>query len=175
MSRTYPIPFLDRLMPPDIVPGEQAVAYLAGPMRGYELHNFPAFAEAALILRRHGWQIESPAEYDLAAGVDPAGTEQDWPITVREMLRTDFRLILERCNAIILMEGWHNSKGAQMEALIANAIGLPMFELRQTKDSWAIERLHVEDHTVEFTFNEEPPLIHRTVRDGVVSETRVKL
>lgn len=110
-------------------PTEEAVAYLAGPMRGYSLNNFQAFFAEAIRLRRHGWIIHNPAEYDMGAGVDPSKPESEWPITVREMLRTDFQLILDLCNAIIMLPGWDDSVGAKMELAIAYHTGLRMFEV----------------------------------------------
>ncbi len=38
--------------------------YLAGPMRGLPLFNFPAFADAAAKLRAQGYDVFSPAERD---------------------------------------------------------------------------------------------------------------
>jgi hypothetical protein len=134
-------------------PGEQPTAYLAGPMRGSVMHNFHAFFKAALALRASGWGIENPAEYDMAAGVNPAGVESDWPVKVKEMLRTDFLLILEKCNAIILLEGWEESTGAGMELSIAYSIGLPVFELRECSDvPWALHRVYPKSHTTSFEF-----------------------
>ena len=154
-NQRYPIPFSENLSALKHMQDENPNAYIAGPMRGHEMNNFPSFFEAALVLRQHGWGIENPAEYDIAAGVDPSKQEKDWPITVREMLRTDFRLILEKCNAIIMLEGWQQSVGARMELAIAYHIGLPVFELLPAAKK--LKRLDITKATsVEFTYGPQP-------------------
>lgn len=177
MGRTYPIPFYDALLPVnhlDLEPGTEPVAYLAGPMRGYELHNFPAFAEGALILRRHGWRIENPAEYDLAAGINPAEADPaKWPITIRDMLQTDFRLILEQCNALILLPGWRESTGARLELAIAFYTGLPIFELVTVDGRLDLVDVDIESAVPQVI--EAETLEHRTTRDGVVETKKVRL
>ena len=45
--------------------------YLAGPMTGLPLWNFPAFATAAAALRADGHTVFSPAEHDKAVGWNP--------------------------------------------------------------------------------------------------------
>lgn len=42
--------------------------YLAGPMRGHDNFNFPAFWDAARVLRERGHEIVSPAEIDVEEG-----------------------------------------------------------------------------------------------------------
>lgn len=122
-----------KLAPAGLPLGAEPSCYLAGPMRGIHLHNFPDFFDAAIRLRRAGWNVLNPAEFDMAAGVDPSGEESDWPITVQEMLRTDFKLIIEQANAIVLLPGWSQSVGAKMELAIAYHVGLAMFELRESE------------------------------------------
>jgi hypothetical protein len=111
--------------------GAQPTAYLAGPMRGYPLYNFRAFFDAVLRLRAAGWHVHNPAEYDMAEGLDPSQDDPGaWPITIQDMLRTDFGLILNHCNAVIVLRGWEESKGSRMELAIAAYTGLPIYELR---------------------------------------------
>tara|TARA_R110002094_G_scaffold220250_1_gene192759 strand:+ start:386 stop:913 length:528 start_codon:yes stop_codon:yes gene_type:complete len=161
MSNRYPLKFNPALPPSQHMTdgGAEPNAYLAGPMRGYEMHNFPAFFDAALTLRYHGWGIENPAEYDIAAGVDPSKEEKAWPITVKEMLRTDFRLILERCNAVILLPGWAESKGATMECAIAHNIGLPVFELvpQVVGGGLRLVRMRIDEINIQFLVEDIVP------------------
>jgi|GEM_PF-754080 len=154
----YPLPELVQLKSHMHMPaGESPNAYLAGPMRGHRMNNFPAFFAAAVLLRNHGWGIENPAEYDMAAGVNPSADEKDWPIKVKDMLRTDFRLILEKCNAIILLPGWDNSVGAKMELSIAVHIGLPVFLLKPHRDGGYLTSIVVSHmKPADITFIERP-------------------
>lgn len=45
--------------------------YIAGPMRGHELYNFPAFDAAEARLRRLGYDVVNPAALDRARGIHP--------------------------------------------------------------------------------------------------------
>lgn len=44
-------------------------AYIAGPMRGYDRFNFPAFDAAKDRLIEMGWDVVSPADLDRAVGI----------------------------------------------------------------------------------------------------------
>lgn len=90
-------------------------------MRGKPLQNFPAFCQAAIHLRSLGHVIENPAEHDLAAGVNPSATADEWPITVAEMLKQDFALIAD-CDGIVLLPGWEDSVGTSFELVVARAM-----------------------------------------------------
>jgi hypothetical protein len=128
---------------PDITTESEAVAlktqrscYVAGPMRGYPQNNFPAFHEAASILRADGWFVISPAELDLAEDEHAAHMSVEVSSTP-EMLRTfverDVSALLalraENGDAIVLLEGWERSIGASAEVAIAKWLGLSIVHL----------------------------------------------
>lgn len=101
--------------------------YVAGPMRGCKLLNFPAFDRAAAVLRDLGYQVVNPAEIDRANGIDPKRPETipaNFDGLLRIMLKRDFVAILDQCDAIALLEGWQKSSGARAETAIALALGL---------------------------------------------------
>jgi hypothetical protein len=108
--------------------------YLAGKMRGISLYNFPAFDAAAADLRSHGLTVISPAELDRAAGFDPVNLPADWDwgtlpedFALRHAAERDLAAIL-KCDAIHLLPGWQESKGARAERAVAEWIGLGVFE-----------------------------------------------
>jgi hypothetical protein len=86
--------------------------YLSGPMSGIEDFNFPAFNAEATRLRAKGLHIVSPAE------VNP-----DTTMTWEQCLRADIKALCD-CDAIALMPGWQQSKGAHLEMHIAHRLGL---------------------------------------------------
>jgi hypothetical protein len=91
--------------------------YIAGPMTGYEDFNFPAFHEAAEEFRQAGWQVANPAEN--------FGGRTDLP---RETyLRADLTM-LAKCDAIAMLPGWRNSRGAMLEYLIAHELSLTVYD-----------------------------------------------
>ena len=103
-------------------------AYLAGPMRGYEAFNFPAFHKEAAWLRAKGWTIFSPAERDEA---DPV-LNGDWGITEARGLDYYMQFDLAavaQTDAVILMKGWEESQGARLEAMVAVELSHPVFAI----------------------------------------------
>lgn len=105
--------------------------YLAGPMRGHLLYNFPAFFKAALHLRKRGFDVVNPAEHDMAAGLNPDKPLDDKSqpplfLNMREVLRQDFLEILN-ADGIVLLPGWDKSVGARAERLVAHHAGRKIF------------------------------------------------
>ena len=105
-----------------------ATIYIAGPMRGYPLFNYPAFDSARDMLTSLGIQrVISPADLDREIGVCPEeGDISDEML--RECLRRDLMHLLES-DAIVMLEGWRFSKGAVAERALALAIDIPVLEL----------------------------------------------
>lgn len=111
--------------------------YIAGPMTGYPLHNFPAFEQAAEQWRAAGHDVVSPVDLTRTQFRARFGVEFD-PATsdpavmaggdiYRDFLREDIRHILE-CDAIALLPGWEQSKGVAVELTVARAMKLKEFD-----------------------------------------------
>ncbi len=113
-----------RLVPPlNYDPDRRPRVYIAGPMRGIPLFNFPAFDEATARARAIGLDAVSPAEIDREHGIDPEKPEAFTDTDYREALGRDIAELL-KCDAIALLPGWRASKGANVELAVAQAIGL---------------------------------------------------
>ena len=91
--------------------------YLVGPMTGIEEFNFPAFHAAAKRLRAEGHTVFNPAEND--------GGKADKPRA--HYMRMDVRALVD-CEAIMVLPGWLDSRGARLEVQIAVACDLPLYE-----------------------------------------------
>lgn len=113
--------------------------YVAGPMRGIPLFNFPAFHAAAAKLRADGHFVFNPAERDnerhgkdISAG-NEAGCEEaaakEHGFSLREALKEDTEFICLHATAIALLPGWENSKGAKAELALAEALGHQVIHL----------------------------------------------
>lgn len=89
--------------------------YVAGPMTGYPQLNFPAFHAGAARLRALGYEVVNPAELN-------ADAKPDW----LQCMRTDIKHLVD-CDAIAMLEGWHHSRGAQLEYTIAMMLGHAVF------------------------------------------------
>lgn len=96
--------------------------YLAGPMRGLPEFNFPAFHQAASVLRSCGFDVWSPAERDEAEGFNPKGDEAK-PLAY--YMRFDLPAVCE-ADQIVVLPGWEQSQGAQLEVYVARACGIPV-------------------------------------------------
>lgn len=103
--------------------------YLAGPMRGMEDHNFPAFHFAAAKLREQGYEVFSPAEKGEEVGFikDPA-LQHDLSFR-RLVFHLDLSWICQHADCVALLPGWERSKGAVAERAAAEAVGLTVMEL----------------------------------------------
>lgn len=80
--------------------------YVAGPMRGYPEHNYPAFFEAERQLRDLGYDVVNPARLN--------GSDTEYERCMRRDIAE-----LVTCDAIALLPGWADSRGANMERNIA--------------------------------------------------------
>lgn len=104
--------------------------YVAGPMTGYALYNFPAFAQAAERWRAKGHDVITPPEITEAVwnerfcrSYDPAFDRAEWgdPITC-ELFQRDLAAVCT-VDALALLPGWERSKGAKMEIAVARTLG----------------------------------------------------
>jgi hypothetical protein len=113
--------------------------YLAGPMRGLKEFNFPEFHTYASKLRSEGHEVFSPAERDTERlGVDMSehnltGDEEEASrvhgFNLREALAEDMMYICRKAEAVALLPGWENSRGARAEKAAAEALGLRLIFL----------------------------------------------
>ena len=98
--------------------------YVAGPMTGFPDYNYPAFHEAAALLRQAGYEVFNPAEIEDL--VNP-------PLLWHEYMRLGITKML-LCHGIALLDGYENSKGALIEINLAYSLGM---EIR-TLDAWLV-------------------------------------
>jgi hypothetical protein len=109
--------------------------YVAGKMTGLVDFNFPKFFAAEKVLKAEGWLVVNPAAHDLETGM----VETFYPFLRREYGGTlhyrstdkfDLKTVLlwdldqvAKCDAIFLLDGWEDSKGANAELALAKALG----------------------------------------------------
>ena len=99
--------------------------YVAGPMTGLPCHNLPAFAAAAAQLDQAGYVAVNPGRGGVVEGYR-------WEDYVRRGL-----VNLVGSDAVALLDGWQDSRGAQLEVHVAQALAMPV----RTLAEW------LEDHT----------------------------
>lgn len=109
--------------------------YIAGPMRGYEKYNFPAFDRARDRGIRMGYNIISPADLDREAGIDENSPDITDPAEVREIVQRDLdvitkRLKVENGDGIAVLPDWPISTGAGAEVFVGRWLGLKIIDAR---------------------------------------------
>lgn len=100
----------------------EKIFYLAGPMSGKEGYNSEAFIEAANELRQRNYQIVSP--WEIAQTLP--GTPGDLPYET--YVKADIIAML-RCDAVVTLRDWQESRGARMEVALADWLGMHVFHL----------------------------------------------
>ena len=108
--------------------------YIAGPMRGKKWFNFPDFDWAKESLERAGWEVISPADLDREIGFDVASLPPDTDWSDVSKLGFDLKAAIQRdvaailnCDAIFMLHGWSESRGAKAEKAVAEWLGLMVF------------------------------------------------
>lgn len=102
------------------------VIYIAGPMSGHPLYNFPAFDEARDRLREQGYEVVSPADLDRSVGFDPANNVVTKAFLDSAMER-DICAIM-RVDCMVMLPGWQHSTGARAEYALARWRHIPVYQ-----------------------------------------------
>lgn len=95
---------------------DASIAYISGPMTGYQDFNRPAFHMMEHALRLRGAQVLSPARH-------PAG------MAYEDYMRLDIAMIT-KANVMVMLTGWRSSQGASMERKIAKFLKIKIYEQR---------------------------------------------
>ena len=98
--------------------------YLAGRMSGMPNNGYDLFINKAQHLRGAGWDVISPAEMDVDAGLDADRefTRADYMQAARRDLRA-----IKVCQAIYMMDDYEHSPGACWEWAYAKELGLTIY------------------------------------------------
>ncbi len=119
--------------------------YLAGPMRGIESYNFPAFNWTAQHLRKQGYKVFNPAQRDIDEdGFDP---DKDTPRDIKEYMVYDLAALCQS-DAVVVLGGWEKSQGASLEVHVARQLGMPIYDadMREIEDKPTV--LHEADRLI---------------------------
>ena len=98
--------------------------YVSGPISGIENRNIDAFNAMGEKLRSLGHEVINPFELD-TPGFNPEGC---W----FKYLKRDLAQLLY-CDAVCLLPGWEESKGARLEVVVARNLELPLYRMQNDK------------------------------------------
>lgn len=98
--------------------------YLSGQMTGLPQYNYPKFNEVASHIReKYGSIVFNPAE-NFEGRID---------LPRSEYMREDIRQLLF-AEGVVMISGWHKSKGATLEYKIAQELDIPIYRWDDTKN-----------------------------------------
>lgn len=109
--------------------------YVAGKMRGLPNYGCEAFNDATAKLRAEGHQVFNPVESAQAIygkGLyenNPSGDDAANGVDIRLVFGQDMEFICGHADAVALLPGWTDSKGAIAEKAVAEALGLKVMYL----------------------------------------------
>lgn len=108
--------------------------YLAGPMTGIDKFNYPLFFQVAASLRELGYMVINPAEQDtpdvMRAVYASDGSPGTTPgFTWGDALAHDVKLVADHVDALAVLPGWEESKGACTEVWLATICDKPVYEI----------------------------------------------
>jgi len=136
-------------------PAQGRKVYLSAAMSGIEDENRPAMAEAAQALRKLGYEVHNPGDYDqwpawcMERSAGPEPRPDPWPDPKvdrdywRFCLRNDLQAIMSgRFGMLVVMPGWDASDGARLEVFVAaRLMDMPVCRLTGTGRGPALERI----------------------------------
>lgn len=122
--------------------------YISGPMSGIPQFNIPLFDQVTAAVRDQGVNAVSPAELDSPEYrklcVESDGTKLPIGATWGELLGRDVKLLGDGgITGLVLLPGWHHSRGARLEVFVALLSGVRHFYRWSTKRS-AIKRVPIK-------------------------------
>jgi len=94
--------------------------YISGPITEAEGGNQTLFAEAQTMLESFGHEALNP--HDLFEGIDHSGYTHD------DYMKPCIKALID-CDCVVTLDGWMNSKGAQMEVDIARRMGKKIYSI----------------------------------------------
>ncbi len=106
----------------------QEPIYISGPMTGIKNYNKKAFQKAEKKLKSLGYKnIENPIKIGDALSLKLNKKLSE--ITYDEFIIEDLKH-LKRSKTIVLLEGWKNSKGCNIELAMAKKQGLEIYHIK---------------------------------------------
>ncbi|MBI9052498.1 MAG: DUF4406 domain-containing protein [Bacteroidales bacterium] len=130
--------------------------YLSLPITGCEMQSVVEASEAQNVFERKGYEVINP--HDIKR--DLTETLNRIPLEI-EIMGADLYSI-SQCDAMILLPGWQNSKGCNLEIRFALDYNIPIYDYQTMKkiifdshlknkarttvfDSWITQPVHIEE------------------------------
>lgn len=102
--------------------------YISGPMSGFENKNFDEFFKVENQLSNKGLNTINPAKINIEHGLCDRQGADIIPNSIRDFYNNDFNKLINDAEAITMLPGWLNSKGAKAELFVALGLGLDVVD-----------------------------------------------
>jgi len=99
--------------------------YISGPMKNMTDGNMDAFDKAEKQLAKLGYDLLNP--HKIGEELNLRFFEMGKVPTYEDYLKEDIIQMLAKCDALLVLPGWRNSKGSKLEIANALACGLDVF------------------------------------------------
>lgn len=109
--------------------------YVAGPMSGIPEYNFPQFHEITRLLRDQGYAVFNPAENNDGGAVQSRAF----------YMRIDIPALMAS-QAVVVLPGWQESRGASLEVWTAIDLDMPVYRYEITDRKITLHRLEEFKH-----------------------------
>lgn len=109
-------------------PERQPRCYVCGPMTGLPEFNQHSFNRAAAMLREAGWFVYNPVENDAEAGIALTGLDGSEEFDFKKAMQRDLWQVCDS-DAVFVLPGWEESKGAGIETHVAEQVGVPIYSI----------------------------------------------
>jgi len=112
--------------------------YISGPISGKPNQNRESFLNAEIALLESGHEVENPIHNPYPTFL-PDKLEA-WQYQMRKAMAQ-----LAKCDSILMLDGWEDSKGANTELYIAKLLGFKIYnhKLKEVEIDW--EKISMPD------------------------------
>lgn len=155
-------------------------AYISGPMSGRPWFNFPLFDDVADHLRSYGHEAVNPADHDREVYPDIEKWDGFATGDVSKCHRFDLRAAMAwdleqvtKCDWLVLLPGWEDSKGARHERYVAEVTGKKIY-LADVRNGMCFG-IHLDPLQQRVTSSEwrAPTVTPMSAENGQPTEVRV--
>jgi hypothetical protein len=95
-------------------------AYICGPITGLPNNNKRAFEIAEQKWEKLGFEVINPHDLCASIVIEHQGTAAElW----QKCMKRDISIMV-RCDVVVLLDGWSNSRGATIERNLAQQLGI---------------------------------------------------
>ena len=106
--------------------------YISGPMTGYLDYNFKSFFNAEETILKLGYTALNPAWQDGYTFEEAKRNAKIKGHSWGQYMREDLKMLM-MADSILLLDGWEESKGAKLEAVVAKALDMKFYKIKNNE------------------------------------------